>query len=249
MEYVEYSRELGNEILLGIRESQAFGPVISFSKGGTDAEHFARHYSRPNLMLPPIDREWASALLASTHIQRKYLDEGHTGYLSAIVEAEVKLSDLATRFSSFFPSASRFAITELEVNPFAFDPEESFIALDGYAAFQPKGGSPPGSPVDLEMAPKAHPAAAVRAAGDRRRGDQRLRPRQAGQHHRQEPGGDGARRPALRQPEGRPGGDRRQALPPAPLGARHPRSRGAGGGRGAGRGDPAGGRGLRGARG
>ncbi|HUV06271.1 MAG TPA: acetate--CoA ligase family protein, partial [Spirochaetia bacterium] len=41
VEYIDYSKDLGNEILLGFRESQAFGPVISFSKGGTDAEHFA----------------------------------------------------------------------------------------------------------------------------------------------------------------------------------------------------------------
>ncbi len=148
-EYVEYSKDLGNEILLGFRESQAFGPVISFSKGGSDAEHFAAHFSRPNLVLPPIDREWASALLASTHIHRKYLDEGKSGYLSRIVEAEVKLSDLATRFSNFFPSAGRFALTEFEINPFVFDPEENFIALDGYASFEPKG-----PPVDLSVAPK-----------------------------------------------------------------------------------------------
>jgi acyl-CoA synthetase (NDP forming) len=149
VEYIDYDKDLGNEILLGFRESQAFGPVVSFSKGGTDAEHFAAHFSRPNLLLPPVDREWASALLASTHIQRKYLDEGKTGCLSAIVEAEVKLSDLAVRFSNFFPSPSRFAITEFEINPFAFDPEETFIALDGYATFEPKG-----APVDLDVPPK-----------------------------------------------------------------------------------------------
>ncbi len=149
VEFIEYSKDLGNEVLLGFRESQAFGPVISFSKGGADAEHFAAHFSRPNLLLPPIDRGWASALLASTHIHRKYLDEGKSGYLSAIVEAEVKLSDLATRFSHFFPSPSRFVLTEFEVNPFAFDAEDNFIALDGYAAFEPKG-----PPADLDLPPK-----------------------------------------------------------------------------------------------
>ncbi|HUT65565.1 MAG TPA: acetate--CoA ligase family protein [Spirochaetota bacterium] len=57
-EHIEYSKDLGNEILLGIRESEAFGPLISFSKGGTDAEHFAGNFSPPNLILAPIDRKW-----------------------------------------------------------------------------------------------------------------------------------------------------------------------------------------------
>ena len=66
VEHVSYTQELGNEVLLGFRESEAFGPVISFSKGGADAEHFARYFSPPNLIMAPIDETWARALLAST---------------------------------------------------------------------------------------------------------------------------------------------------------------------------------------
>ena len=76
VEEVRHSKELGNEILLGFRESQAFGPVISFSKGGSDAEHFAAHFSPPNLIIAPIEREWASALQASTPNHLKLRDEG-----------------------------------------------------------------------------------------------------------------------------------------------------------------------------
>ena len=52
--FVEYSKDLGNELLIGIKENLAFGPEISFSKGGTDAEHFAKHYSAPNVRLLPL---------------------------------------------------------------------------------------------------------------------------------------------------------------------------------------------------
>jgi len=150
VEYVDYSKDLGNETLIGIRESAAFGPVISFSKGGSDAEHFAAHFSPPNLILPPLDREWAGALMASTHISKKYLAEGHGEYLTRIVDVQVRFSDLATAFSSFFPSPTRFTLTEFEINPFVFDPYGGMIAIDGYATFRDKDPGPP----ELAVQPK-----------------------------------------------------------------------------------------------
>jgi len=150
VEYVDYSKDLGNEILLGLRESPAFGPVISFSKGGSDAEHFATNFSPPNLILPPIDRQWADALLASTHINSKYLSEGHTDYIQKIVDTEVKFSDLAVNFSNFFASTTRFALSEFEINPLVFDRNGNLIAIDGYATFREKDGEA----VDLHLHPK-----------------------------------------------------------------------------------------------
>ncbi|MFW6181472.1 MAG: acetate--CoA ligase family protein, partial [Spirochaetota bacterium] len=140
--FVEYSRDLGNEILLGFRESEAFGPVISFSKGGTDAEHFAANFSPPNLILPPINREWAAALQESTHIQKKYREEGSLDYADCIVEAEVLFSRLAVAFSSFFPGPGRVVLKEFEINPFVFDLDRRFIALDGYASLAGRESPP-----------------------------------------------------------------------------------------------------------
>ncbi len=138
VEYIEYSKDIGNETLLGFRESEAFGPVISFSKGGTDAEHFAANFSPPNLILAPIGRKWAEALLQSTKIQKKYTDEGKPDYISKIVETGVKFSTLSTCFSNFFESETSFVLKEFEVNPFIFDPEGNFIAIDGFARFDRK---------------------------------------------------------------------------------------------------------------
>ncbi|MGQ9617066.1 MAG: acetate--CoA ligase family protein [Spirochaetota bacterium] len=150
VDFIDYSKDLGNEILLGFRESEAFGPVISFSKGGIDAEHFATNFSAPNLILPPINRKWASALQASTRIQKKYLDEGKTGYIKKIVETEVKLSDLAIYFSNFFNFETKFSLKEFEINPFVFDEDGNFIAIDGFATFAEKDKEG----IDLLVQPK-----------------------------------------------------------------------------------------------
>ncbi len=150
VEYIDYSKDLGNEILLGFRESEAFGPVISFSKGGTDAEHFAANFSPPNLILAPINRKWAQALLESTKIQKKYVDEGNTDYITKIVETGIKFSTLATHFSNFFATESQFILKEFEVNPFIFDFEGNFIAIDGFATFEKREEEK----INLEILPK-----------------------------------------------------------------------------------------------
>ncbi|MBI9104546.1 MAG: acetate--CoA ligase family protein [Spirochaetales bacterium] len=138
VDFVEYSPSLGNEILLGFQESEVFGPVLSFSKGGADAELFASRFSPPNLLLPPISAEWAGALLSSTEIHNKYIQEGKTDYLDKIVKLKLKMSDLSVSFSRFFNSPSRYYFKEFEINPFVFNPDGNLIALDGYAVFDEK---------------------------------------------------------------------------------------------------------------
>ncbi len=138
VEFIDYSQELGNEIMLSFRESEAFGPVLSFTKGGSDAEHFARNFSSPNLVLAPIDRRWSEALFTSSKIHEKYIEEGKDDYVRKIIAAGLGFSRLSMSFSSFFVSSSEFVFKEFEVNPFVFDPYGKFIALDGYAVFKPR---------------------------------------------------------------------------------------------------------------
>ncbi|MDC7227580.1 MAG: acetate--CoA ligase family protein [Spirochaetales bacterium] len=138
VDFVEYSPELGNEILMGFQESGVFGPVLSFSKGGSDAELFAKHFSAPNLLLPPVTREWAGALLGSTEIHNKYEQEGKADYIDRILEVKIKFSELSMAFSQFFDSESAYFIKEFEINPFVFNPDGNFVALDGYAVFDKK---------------------------------------------------------------------------------------------------------------
>ncbi len=135
VEFADYSEEIGNEILIGLRETPSFGPVLSFSKGGADAEHFASRYSPPNLVLPPISMKWAKTLLSSTEIYKKYTKDKRERHIELINKAQVKFSDLAASFSNFFSSNSRFFLKEFEINPFIFDREDRFLAIDGYASF------------------------------------------------------------------------------------------------------------------
>ncbi|MFP4384591.1 MAG: acetate--CoA ligase family protein [Spirochaetia bacterium] len=143
VEMVDYSEELGNEILLGFRESEAFGPVISFSKGGSDAEHFAENFSSPNIILPPIDREWTEALLRSTKIHKKWLELGRDEYVGKIVNAGIAFSRLAAAFSGYMGEQTDYILDEFEVNPFVFDSRNRFLPLDGYAVFSRRKRKPP----------------------------------------------------------------------------------------------------------
>ena len=138
VDFVDYSPALGYEILMGFQESDVFGPVLSFSKGGSDAELFAERFSPPNLLLPPITSDWARALLSSTVIHNKYIQEGKADYIDRILEIKLKLSELSVAFSNFFETSSSFVLKEFEINPFVFDPDGKLIALDGYAVFDRK---------------------------------------------------------------------------------------------------------------
>ena len=102
VEFIKYSQELGNEILLGFRKSEAFGPVISFSKGGSDAEHFAANFSPPNLILAPIDRKWSTALLESTKIQKKIYRKGSKGLHHEDCECRDEAESSGNRFFKLF---------------------------------------------------------------------------------------------------------------------------------------------------
>jgi acyl-CoA synthetase (NDP forming) len=133
--FIEYSKDLGNELLLGIKENFAFGPVLTVSKGGTDAEHFARHYSAPNIRLLPLSRQECLEMLQSTGIHIKYKEEKNLDYVEKIADALHRFSQLATHYSSLNPGPSTHVLTEFEVNPFVIDYERNLIAIDGLAHF------------------------------------------------------------------------------------------------------------------
>ena len=136
--FVEYSPALGAEILLGFRESETFGPVLSFGKGGSDAEHFASHFSAPAILLAPISRGDAQNFLSSTKFKDKFFRRFGEDYSDRFVDLQVKLGRLAAAYSQFFESPSRFVLGEFEINPFVFGPNGNLIALDGYALFDEK---------------------------------------------------------------------------------------------------------------
>jgi len=134
---VEYDRDLGNEILIGLKENLAFGPEVSFSKGGTDAEHFAKYFSSPNVRLLLLDRQGCRGMLGTTGIIRKYIEEEKLDYADLISDAVYRLNLMFQHFSSLNPDPPPFIFSEFEINPFVLDRERHLIAIDGLANFLP----------------------------------------------------------------------------------------------------------------
>jgi acyl-CoA synthetase (NDP forming) len=134
VEYIPHTQAIGYEVLIGFREDPAFGPVLTVSKGGDDAEFFAAHYDPANLFLPPMEYPEALAFTRSMHIRHKFEQIGHTEYLDLMARAMAGFSRLALGYS---PMASnpRFAFTAFEVNPFAVSSDGRFVAIDGLAEF------------------------------------------------------------------------------------------------------------------
>lgn len=147
-EFVDYSKELGHELLISIRENLAFGPMVSFSKGGSDAEHFARYYSPPNISLAPMDVGDCRQLLENTRIILRYTEDGRYDFIQKLTDTLSKFAMLASHYSSFSRLESRFVIDEIEVNPFVFTNDGGFIALDGLGSFHPRG-----EPIDMHTEP------------------------------------------------------------------------------------------------
>jgi len=135
VEYVPHTQAIGYEVLVGFKEDPAFGPVLTVSKGGDDAEFFATHYDPANLFLPPITYPDALAFMRSLHIRHKFEQIGHPEYLELMAKAVAGLSALAMHYS---PVAAdpRFVFAAFEVNPFVIARDSRFLALDGLAEFR-----------------------------------------------------------------------------------------------------------------
>jgi acyl-CoA synthetase (NDP forming) len=134
-EYVPHTEAIGYEVLVGFREDPAFGPVLTVSKGGDDAEFFAAHYDPANLFLPPIEYPDAFAFMHSLHIRHKFEQIGHPEYLEHMAQAVAGMSMLALRYSPM-AAKPRFIFTAFEVNPFVISKDNRFVALDGLAEFR-----------------------------------------------------------------------------------------------------------------
>ncbi len=136
VEFVEFSSGLGNELLLGIKSDRAFGPVITLSKGGDDAEFFAKYYDKANLVLPHLNLEQARKLANSIKIRHKYIETGHPEYTDLIAETTSIISALAYHYSTVNLDKPTYHITQADFNPFVFSKEGNFVAVDGYVSFE-----------------------------------------------------------------------------------------------------------------
>jgi 3-hydroxypropionyl-CoA synthetase (ADP-forming) len=135
VEYVPHTQAIGYEVLVGFREDAAFGPVLTVSKGGDDAEFFAAHYDPANLFLPPMEYPDALAFMNSLHIRHKFEQTSQLEFLEYMAKAVAGMSLLAFRYSPI-AAEPRFIFTSFEVNPFVISKDNRFVALDGLAEFR-----------------------------------------------------------------------------------------------------------------
>jgi 3-hydroxypropionyl-CoA synthetase (ADP-forming) len=137
VEFLPHSQSIGNEALLGFKEDPAFGPVITLSKGGDDAEFFAKYYDPANLFLPPLDYKGAFEMVSTLKIRHKFEQTGHPEYLEYMAKATSILSNLAYQFSTIAPEKPDYIIKSMDVNPFIVTKDNRFVAIDGFAEFLP----------------------------------------------------------------------------------------------------------------
>lgn len=135
VEHVSFKQSLGYEMLFGAREDMAFGPVLMLSKGGDDAEFFAKYYDPANLYLAPLSGIEADASMRQILIRHKYAQIGRAFYTDMIAATLLKLSDLMQTYSFISPEKPKYHITTLDINPVVFTKDDRFIVVDGYADF------------------------------------------------------------------------------------------------------------------
>ncbi|MFO7612021.1 MAG: acetate--CoA ligase family protein, partial [Clostridia bacterium] len=136
VEYIDFTQSLGNELLMGVKSDDAFGPVVTLSKGGDDAEFFAKYYDPANLFLPYLSPDEADKLAGSLKIINKFNEIGHPEYKGYIAKAARIISMLAYRYSDVSEDKVQYHITTMDVNPFVFSKSGRFIAVDGYVVFE-----------------------------------------------------------------------------------------------------------------
>lgn len=136
-EFVPHTQALGNEVLLGFKEDMSFGPVLTLSKGGDDAEFFAKYFDPANLFIPPLDYNYALEMVKTLNIKHKFDQTGHPEYLEYMAEAASVLSWLAYHYSFIAENKPEFTIKAIDINPFVISKDNRFVAIDGFAQFAP----------------------------------------------------------------------------------------------------------------
>lgn len=135
VEFLPHTQAIGYEVLIGFKEDPAFGPVLTLSKGGDDAEFFARYYDPANLFLPPLDSSAALKMVNTLNIRHKFEQLGHLEYLEKMAAAMSVLSWLSYHYSTAGRKKPEFIIKALDINPFVITNDSRFVAIDGFAEF------------------------------------------------------------------------------------------------------------------
>lgn len=131
----------GSELLLGVRHSREFGPVVTVGAGGTEVEFFGERLAEgqaaatasAHLLDASRILEWLSGLAVTAKLLSPF--RGRSAPLSpaGLTKAVARFVELAAHYSAFSP-ASRYVIEEAEVNPWVVRAGR-LVPLDGLARF------------------------------------------------------------------------------------------------------------------
>ncbi|MBP8601095.1 MAG: acetate--CoA ligase family protein [Candidatus Saccharicenans sp.] len=142
VELVDYLQVgFGSEILLGLRATNDFGPVVTFGGGGLDVEYLNVHIKpgRSLAILPslPLSRQAIKAALEKTAIYGKVAEEfrGRKPLIQPelLIQA-VQIFQSIGRGFSLFNQKEMYTIEELEVNPLVMAAGK-LVPLDGLCRF------------------------------------------------------------------------------------------------------------------
>lgn len=155
VELVSYEQVgLGSELLLGLRVSRDFGPVITFGGGGLEVEFLNAHLREGHSLaiLPPsglsrnqITKE-LEAVAVFGKVARKFRGRQPLVRLETLLQVIEIFQKMARDFSPF-DQRLPFTLEELEINPLVIR-QGRLIPLDGLCRFSREKLEAGGSPVD-----------------------------------------------------------------------------------------------------
>ncbi|PIZ50750.1 hypothetical protein COY27_06060 [Candidatus Woesearchaeota archaeon CG_4_10_14_0_2_um_filter_33_13] len=136
VEYVPFtSNAYGTELLMGIKNDDAFGPILLFGPGGTATEFLSQHlHGSTSISSAFLGDELERIQRTTTYqlVSGKVRGVSHKVEDSELSRVTKLFTELARHYSHLSPEA-RWNIDELEINPFAVG--ERLTPLDGLLRF------------------------------------------------------------------------------------------------------------------
>ncbi len=129
-EFVEYDRSLGHELLLGLRWTADFGPVVTLGAGGIHTEFLAANFKpgREIAILSPAMGDAARVRAAIAEVAAARLVTGRLRGQAPKLDIE-RLVDAVGRFLALGRAFVPADIAECEINPLVIGPS-GLVALD-----------------------------------------------------------------------------------------------------------------------
>lgn len=169
-ERVDYDPTFGGELLVGIRWTEEFGPVVNVGVGGVYAEHLSSALggnAATAILSPALTRERDPIRAALASLALFPVVTGGLRGQRARIDPE-RLVTLAERLLAVAPGVCPEPLAEIELNPVVIDRSGRLVALDALARLgSPAGATPPPRPRD-RIARMLRPASAAVVGVSRR---------------------------------------------------------------------------------